>query len=73
MCVLFNHRTRQGVHDLASGSFVADADKSVGLAVLPIWKGIGAVLGTLVAVGVMRLADFPAMFADARVIQNIDH
>jgi uncharacterized RDD family membrane protein YckC len=81
--VLFNRRTRQGVHDLAVGSYVADADKSGALAVLPIWKGHWAVLGTLAVAGViggkllemklMRLADFPAMLADARVVENMDH
>jgi len=81
--VLFNRRTRQGIHDLAAGSYVADADKSGALAVLPIWKGHWAVLGTLFVLGVigakvleaklMRLADFPAMFADARVVENMDH
>ncbi len=46
--VLFNRRTRQGVHDLAAGSYVADADKSGALVVHPIWRGHWAVLGALV-------------------------
>jgi uncharacterized RDD family membrane protein YckC len=81
--MLFNRRTRQGLHDLAAGSYVADADKSGALAVLPMWKGHWAVLGILVVVGVvggkvleaklMSLADFPAMLADARVVENMDH
>ncbi len=81
--VLFNRRTRQGVHDLAAGSYVADADKSGALLVHPIWRGHWAVLSALVVVGLiggkvletklMKLADFPAMLADARVIENMDH
>jgi uncharacterized RDD family membrane protein YckC len=81
--VLFNRRTRQGVHDLAAGSYVADADKSGALAVFPIWKGHWAVLVILAVVGViggevlktklMKLADFPAMIADAGVVENMDH
>jgi uncharacterized RDD family membrane protein YckC len=80
--VLFNRRSRQGVHDLAAGSYVADADKSGALIVRPIWSGHWAVLCALVVIGLvggklletklMKLADFPAMFADARVIENMD-
>jgi uncharacterized RDD family membrane protein YckC len=43
--VLFNRRARQGVHDLAAGSYVADADKSGALVVHSIWRGHWAVLG----------------------------
>lgn len=81
--VLFNRRTRQGVHDLAAGSYVADADKSGALVVHPIWRGHWAVLGALVVVAViggkvlesklMKLADFPAMLSDARVVEDMDH
>jgi uncharacterized RDD family membrane protein YckC len=35
--VLFNRRTRQGVHDLAVGSYVADATKSGPVNCQPIW------------------------------------
>jgi uncharacterized RDD family membrane protein YckC len=81
--VLFNRQTRQGVHDLAAGSYVADADKSGPLAVHPIWRGHWAILGALVvaaAIGgpvleskLTKLADFPAMLSDARVVENMDH
>lgn len=81
--VLFNRRTRQGLHDLAAGSYVADADKSGPLAVLPIWKGHWVIGGTLVVVGVIagkvletkltKLANFPAMFADARIVESLNH
>jgi len=80
--VLFNRRTRQGVHDLAAGSYVADADKSGALVVHPIWKGHSAVLGALVVAAViggkvlesklMKLADFPAMLSDARIVEDMD-
>jgi uncharacterized RDD family membrane protein YckC len=81
--VLFNRRTRQGVHDLAAGSYVADADKSGALVVHRIWRGHWAVLGALVVVAVIggkvleskltKLADFPAMLSDARVVEDMDH
>lgn len=81
--VLFNRRTRQGVHDLAAGSYVADAEKSGALAVHPIWRGHWVVLGVLVVVAIIggkilefkltRIADFPAMLSDARVVEDIDH
>jgi RDD family len=81
--VLFNRRTRQGVHDLAAGSYVADADKSGALVVHPIWRGHWPVLGALIVVAVIgdkvaeskltKLADFPAMLSDARVVEDMDH
>ena len=81
--VLCNRRTRQGVHDLAAGSYVADADKSGALVVHPIWRGHWVVLGALVVVAVIggkvleskltKLADFPAMLADARVVEDMEH
>ena len=81
--VLFNRRTRQGVHDLAAGSYVADADKSGALVVHPIWRGHWVVLCALVVVAVIggkvleskltKLADFPAMLADVRVVEDMDH
>lgn len=81
--VLFNRRTRQGVHDLAAGSYVADAEKSGALVVHPIWIGHWAVLGTLVVVAIIvgkileskltKIADFPAMLSDARVVEGMDH
>lgn len=36
--VLFNKHTRQGIHDLEVGSYVADADKDGPLKILPIWN-----------------------------------
>src|ERR1700722_19252713 len=81
--VLFNRRTRQGIHDLTAGSYVADGDKSGVLVVHSIWRGHWAVLGVLVIVAViggkglesriMKLADFPAMLSDARVVEDMDH
>jgi uncharacterized RDD family membrane protein YckC len=81
--VLLNRRTRQGVHDLAAGSYVADAEKSGALVVHPIWRGHLAVLGVLLVVAVIggevlkskltKLGDFPAMLSDARVVEDMDH
>ena len=81
--VLFNRRTRQGVHDLAAGSYVADADKSGALVVHPIWRGHWALLAALVVAAVvggkvlesklMKLGDFPALLSDVWVVEHMDH
>lgn len=80
--VLFNRRTRQGVHDLAVGSYVAEADETGALKVQRIWKGhwvVGGALVVLFVVGgfvlegrIQKLYDFPMMFADARLIEEME-
>ncbi len=45
--VLFNRHTRQGIHDLAVGSYVADADKIGPLKMQAIWKMHWVILGSL--------------------------
>jgi uncharacterized RDD family membrane protein YckC len=80
--VLFNRRTRQGVHDLVAGSYVADAIKKGAPRVEPMWKGHWVVVGALVVAGIiggkilegkiLKLANFPAMFADLRLIEGME-
>ena len=48
MC--FNRRTRQGLHDLAVGSYVADAEVHGAVNVQPIWKMHWVIIGAMVAV-----------------------
>ena len=45
--VIFNRHTRQGIHDLAAGSYVADADKVGPLRIRPIWRMHWLILGSL--------------------------
>ena len=45
--VFFNRRTRQGLHDLAVGSYVADAHVAGPLKPQPIWNGHWVILGSL--------------------------
>jgi uncharacterized RDD family membrane protein YckC len=80
--VLFNRRTRQGVHDLVAGSYVADAVKKGALRVEPMWKGHWVVIGALIVAGIiggrilegkiLKLANFPVMFADVRLIEGME-
>jgi uncharacterized RDD family membrane protein YckC len=48
--ILFNRRTRQGLHDLAVKSLVAQANPSGALAVRPIWVAHWFIAGALLAV-----------------------
>lgn len=80
--VLFNRHSRQGVHDLVAGSYVADAVKKGALRVEPMWKGHWVVIGALIVAGIiggkileakiLKLANFPAMFADIRLIEGME-
>jgi uncharacterized RDD family membrane protein YckC len=48
--ILFNRRTRQGLHDLAVKSLVAEAGRSGSLATRPIWVPHWFIVGALLAV-----------------------
>ena len=48
MC--FNRRTRQGLHDLVVGSYVADAEVLGPVSVQPIWKMHWVIIGAMAAV-----------------------
>jgi uncharacterized RDD family membrane protein YckC len=79
--VFFNRHTRQGIHDLAVGSYVAEADKIGPLKTQPIWKMHWVILGSLIvilslATGILgnKLAKwgaFPQMLRDVRLIENM--
>jgi uncharacterized RDD family membrane protein YckC len=79
--VLFNRRTRQGLHDLTVGSYVVDADKLGPLAKRSIWKGHWAILGTLFllvyaggAILGKKLSawgSFPQLLEDVRLIEAV--
>jgi uncharacterized RDD family membrane protein YckC len=79
--VLFNRRTRQGIHDLAIGSYVADADKIGPLKTAEIWKPHWAILGVLlvgIGAGAYLLGNklagwgpFPELLADVRLAEDV--
>jgi uncharacterized RDD family membrane protein YckC len=79
--VFFNRRTRQGVHDLAVGSYVADADKIGPLKTVEIWKTHWIILGVLlvgIGAGAYLLGNkllgwgpFPELLADVRLAEDV--
>jgi uncharacterized RDD family membrane protein YckC len=80
--VLFNRHTRQGIHDLAVGSYVADADKDGSLKIEPIWGAHWVILGLLLIVfflgtGVLsdKLAQwgtFSQLLEDVRLVEDME-
>jgi hypothetical protein len=80
--VIFNRHARQGIHDLAVGSCVADADKNGPLKIEPIWRVHWAILGLFLVVyflGTVVLGDklsqwglFPQLLTDARVVEGME-
>lgn len=80
--VLFNRRTRQGVHDLAVGSYVADASNTDTIEVQSIWKPhwviLSALLIALLAGGgilgnkLTKWGPFPELLEDARLVETVD-
>jgi len=80
--VFFNRHTRQGIHDLAVGSYVAEADKIGPLKTQAIWKMHWAILGSLLvflslAAGILgnklaKWGSFPQMLQDVRLIENME-
>jgi uncharacterized RDD family membrane protein YckC len=79
--VLFNRHTRQGMHDLAAGSYVADADTTGRPKTQPIWKMHGVILGSLLVVlsvtaGILgnkaeKWGPFPQMLQDVNLVENM--
>jgi uncharacterized RDD family membrane protein YckC len=79
--VMFNRRSRQGVHDLAVDSFVADAYPSGPLMPEPIWKThwliLGAILlvifvgGAILESRVRKLNSFPELLADLEIVEGM--
>jgi uncharacterized RDD family membrane protein YckC len=79
--LIFNRRTRQGVHDLAVGSYVVDDSAAGALQVQPIWGAHWIILSVAlpalaigIAVSESKLANsryFSHMFEDVRVLESI--
>jgi uncharacterized RDD family membrane protein YckC len=79
--VLFNRHTRQGIHDLAVRSYVADADKSGPLRIEAIWKTHWVILGTVLIVlflgtGILgnkltKWGPFPQLLEDVRLVEGM--
>jgi uncharacterized RDD family membrane protein YckC len=80
--VCFNRHTRQGIHDLAVESYVAEADKSGPLKTTAIWKMHWVILGVLLIVlssagwilrdEVAKWGAFTRLLDDARVIESVE-
>lgn len=79
--VTFDHRTRQGIHDLVGESYVANAHETGPLCTAPMPKSFWATLGTLLIIaslfaGTMsvmlaRIPPNPQMWKDARLIEQV--
>ena len=80
--IVFNRPRRQGVHDLAVGSFVADADMIGPLKLEPTWKmhwvilAVLAILlfasGKLVENRLEKWGPMPQLLADVRLVEGMD-
>jgi uncharacterized RDD family membrane protein YckC len=80
--VFFNRHTRQGVHDLAVGSYVTEADNDGSLKIEPIWGVHWVILGLLLialclGTGVLsnKLAQwgpFPQLLEDVRLVEGME-
>ena len=80
--VVFNKHTRQAIHDLAAGSYVADADKDGALRIEPTWRFHWVIITALLIVsfggtGVLsnKLAQwgpFPHLLEDVRVVEGME-
>jgi uncharacterized RDD family membrane protein YckC len=80
--IAFDHKTRQGLHDLAVGSYVANADDTGPVGAKPIANTMWAILGTLlvvasVAAGILnakleKMPPFPQMRQDAGAIERLE-
>lgn len=62
--VLFNRHTRQGLHDLAAKSFVADTGQSGQLTPPPIWEGHWIILGCLLCLYIVGMFFTGIFFGD---------
>jgi uncharacterized RDD family membrane protein YckC len=80
--VCFNRHTRQGIHDLAVGSYVGEADKSGPLKTTAIWKMHWVILGVLLVLlswagwilgnKLTKWGTFTQLLDDARLIENME-
>lgn len=80
--MVFNRHSRQGVHDLAAGSFVVSSDLGGPPEKAPIWKAHWAIFAAIVIVffvsgriigkKISKWAAFPQLLEDARLLENMD-
>lgn len=75
--IFFNRHTRQGLHDLAVGSYVVDSRGTGPLKISPIWKAHWVILPSLFValfvsgqVAEQRLGPFPQLLADLRLLEE---
>ena len=80
--VLFNRNTRQGLHDLAVGSYVAEADISGPVKERPIWKAHWVILALpLLVLGIFGMVTYswlerngalPEIVQNMRLVEGLD-
>jgi uncharacterized RDD family membrane protein YckC len=83
--ILFNRNTRQGIHDLSVGSFVAEADRSGAVSASRVWRAhwliAGALLTVLAVAGAVLkieirewdpLDQLPLMMENVRLVEQVD-
>lgn len=81
--VFFNRNTRQGIHDLAVGSYVVEADRIGPPKTQEIWRWHWVILGALLLVlplvtrilgdNLAKWGPIPQLLQDVRLIENMDH
>lgn len=77
--VCFNRHTRQGVHDLVVGSYVAEAEKSGAPRIQAIWKLHWVILASVFIVAGAAMAalwkkpasPFPELLEDVRLVESM--
>jgi uncharacterized RDD family membrane protein YckC len=80
--LVFNRHTRQGIHDFAAGTFVAQADLIAPPSKKPFWKPHWLIFVSLVAVAyggawiaekkIMRWVPIPQMLDDVRLLEQME-
>jgi uncharacterized RDD family membrane protein YckC len=80
--LIFNRRTRQGIHDLAAGTFVAQAHLIAPPSKKPFWKPHWLIFASLVVVAyagawiaekkIMAWAPIPQMLDDVRLLEQME-
>lgn len=81
--VIFNRNTRQGLHDLAVGSYVVRTNRTGSVETQPMWKAHWAILGSLLVIfvvgtsilshGMERWARLPQLLNDVQQVERLDN
>jgi uncharacterized RDD family membrane protein YckC len=79
--VCFNRNTRQGIHDLAVGTYVVESGNPGPIRIVPIWKSHWIILGSILVVvsvtaalilpRIEKSGPFPEMMQDIRLLQDL--